>query len=129
AQANDPGGAQLCIYRHGEVVVDLWTGRDIANDRPYTEDTLTVLMPCTKGAVAVCAGMLAERGLLDVEAPVAKYWPEFAANGKAALPSPPAPVPPPGFPPFRIPPGIPRETLSIGTNALVRLRMQRRCGN
>ena len=85
AQANDPGGAQLCIYRHGEVVVDLWTGRDIANDRPYTEDTLTVLMSCTKGAVAICAGMLAERGLLDVEAPVAKYWPEFAANGKAHL--------------------------------------------
>jgi CubicO group peptidase (beta-lactamase class C family) len=83
AQANDPGGAQLCIYRHGEVVVDLWTGRDIANDRPYAEDTLTVLMSCTKGAVAICAGMLAERGLLDVEAPVAKYWPEFAANGKA----------------------------------------------
>lgn len=83
AQANDPGGAQLCIYRHGEVVVDLWTGRDIANDRPYTEDTLTVLMSCTKGAVAICASMLAERGLLDVEAPVAKYWPEFAANGKA----------------------------------------------
>lgn len=85
AQANDPGGAQLCIYRHGKVVVDLWTGRDIANDRPYTENTLTVLMSCTKGAVAICASMLAERGLLDVEAPVAKYWPEFAANGKAHL--------------------------------------------
>jgi CubicO group peptidase (beta-lactamase class C family) len=52
---------------------------------PYTEDMLTVLMSCTKGAVAICAGMLAERGLLDVEAPVAKYWPEFAANGKAHL--------------------------------------------
>lgn len=85
AQAADPGGAQLCIYRHGTRVVDLWTGRDIVNDRPYTEDTLTVLMSCTKGATAVMANLLAERGLLDVEAPVAKYWPEFAANGKEDL--------------------------------------------
>ena len=85
AQANDPGGAQLCIYRRGEVVVDLWTGRDIANDRPYSADTLTVLMSCTKGAVAVCASLLAERGQLDLEAPVAKYWPEFARNGKARV--------------------------------------------
>jgi CubicO group peptidase (beta-lactamase class C family) len=82
AQANDPGGAQLCIYRHGNVVVDLWTGRDLVKDRPYTEDTTTVLMSCTKGATAVMAAMLAERGQLDVEAPVARYWPEFAANGK-----------------------------------------------
>ncbi len=61
AQAADPGGAQLCVYRHGERVVDLWTGRDIVNDRPYTEDTLTILMSCTKGATAVMAAMLAER--------------------------------------------------------------------
>jgi CubicO group peptidase (beta-lactamase class C family) len=85
AQAVDRGGAQLCIYRHGERVVDLWTGRDIVKDRPYSEDTLTVLMSCTKGATAVMANLLAERGLLDMEAPVAKYWPEFAANGKEGL--------------------------------------------
>jgi len=85
AQAKDPGGAQLCIYRDGKVVVDLWAGLDIVNDRPYTEDTLTILMSCTKGATAIMANMLAERGLLDVEAPVAKYWPEFAANGKGGV--------------------------------------------
>ncbi len=85
AQSADPGGAQLCVYAKGEPVVDIWTGRDIANDRPYDGDTLTVIMSCTKGAVAVCANMLAERGLLDLEAPVAHYWPEFAANGKGAV--------------------------------------------
>jgi CubicO group peptidase (beta-lactamase class C family) len=82
AQADDPGGAQLCVYRDGKPVVDLWTGRDIAADRPYDADTLTIIMSCTKGALAVCANMLAERGQLDVEAPVARYWPEFGGNGK-----------------------------------------------
>jgi CubicO group peptidase (beta-lactamase class C family) len=85
AQADDPGGAQLCIYRHGEIVVDLWAGRDIVNDRPYDADMLTVLMSCTKGATAICALMLAQQGLLDVDAPVARYWPEFAANGKDSV--------------------------------------------
>ncbi len=82
AQEADPGGAQLCVYRYGDVVVDLWTGRDIVGDRPYDAGTLTVVMSCTKGATAISAHMLAERGLLDLEAPVARYWPEFAANGK-----------------------------------------------
>jgi|KBSMisStandDraft_5_1062788.scaffolds.fasta_scaffold189022_1 CubicO group peptidase (beta-lactamase class C family) len=82
AQADDRGGAQLCIFRHGEIVVDLWAGRDVANDRPYTADTITILMSCTKAAVAVCAHMMAERGLLDLQAPVHRYWPQFAQNGK-----------------------------------------------
>ncbi len=80
AQEKDEGGAQLCVYRYGKKVVDMWGGR--TNNRPYGEDTLAMIMSCTKGAVAVCANMLAERGLLDVEAPVARYWPEFAAGGK-----------------------------------------------
>jgi CubicO group peptidase (beta-lactamase class C family) len=83
AQAADEGGAQLCIYRHGEIVVDLWAGRDKVGDRPYGEDAITVIMSCTKGATATVVLRLAERGLIDVEAPVADYWPEFAANGKA----------------------------------------------
>src|SRR6185312_7118760 len=82
AQADDRGGAQLCIFRHGEIVVDLWTGRDVANDRPYTADTITILMSCTKAAVAVCAHIMAQLGLLDLQAPVAKYWPQFAQHGK-----------------------------------------------
>ena len=44
AQRADKGGAQLCVYRHGERAVDLWAGRDPAGNRPYGEDTITVLM-------------------------------------------------------------------------------------
>ena len=83
AQAQDPGGAQLCVYRRGEIVVNLWAGRDPAADRPYGEDQIGVMMSCTKAAVAVMAHRLAERRLLDLDAPVADYWPKFAAEGKA----------------------------------------------
>lgn len=76
------GGAQLCVYLHGQPVLDIWTGRDVVNDRPYDGDTLTVLMSCTKAAVAVCAHKLVERGELDLTTPIARWWPEFAANGK-----------------------------------------------
>jgi len=82
AQAEDPGGGQLCVYRHGQKVVDLWAGRDKINDRPYDEDTLTIIMSCTKGATAAVVHQLAEKGLIDYEARVADYWPEFAAGGK-----------------------------------------------
>jgi CubicO group peptidase (beta-lactamase class C family) len=82
AQAADEGGGQLTVYRHGQKVVDLWAGRDTVNDRPYGEDTLTVIMSCTKGATAAVVHRLAERGLIDYEAPVADYWPAFAAGGK-----------------------------------------------
>jgi CubicO group peptidase (beta-lactamase class C family) len=84
-QAGDDGGAQLCVYRHGKKVVDLWSGRDKINDRPYTDKTVTLCFSVSKGAAATMAHMLAERGLLDFAAPVAKYWPEFAANGKAKI--------------------------------------------
>ncbi|HEY2178279.1 MAG TPA: serine hydrolase domain-containing protein [Caulobacteraceae bacterium] len=83
AQSQDEGGAQLCVYRHGARVVDIWAGRDKVNDRPYGEDTLTVIMSCTKGATASVVHRLAERGLIDIEAPVADYWPDFAAAGKS----------------------------------------------
>jgi CubicO group peptidase (beta-lactamase class C family) len=82
AQAADEGGGQLCVYRHGQKVVDLWAGRDKINDRPYGEDTLTIIMSCSKGATAAIVHRLAERGLIDYEARVADYWPEFAAGGK-----------------------------------------------
>jgi CubicO group peptidase (beta-lactamase class C family) len=78
----DPGGSQLCIYRHGERVVDLWIGSDLATNRAETGDTLHVLMSTTKGALALLAAMLAERSLLDVDGPVGEYWPEYAVDGK-----------------------------------------------
>jgi CubicO group peptidase (beta-lactamase class C family) len=85
AQANDAGGAQLCVYRGGTRVVDIWAGSDKIRDRPYGENTISMMMSCTKGAVALCAHMLAERGRLDYDAPVARYWPEFAKNDKAQI--------------------------------------------
>ena len=86
AQQADEGGAQLCVYRRGKKVVDLWTGRDPVHDRPYTDKTLGVTMSCSKGAVATCAHMLVERGQLDLDAPVTTYWPEFGQAGKQSVP-------------------------------------------
>jgi CubicO group peptidase (beta-lactamase class C family) len=85
SQAKDEGGAQLCVYRNGQRVVDLWAGQDKIRGRPYGENTISMMMSCTKAAVALCAHILAERGLLDFDAPVARYWPEFAANDKARI--------------------------------------------
>jgi len=84
-QADDPGGAQLCVYRHGERVVDIWAGWDPANDRPYGEDVIGVLMSCTKGVVAAGVHILADRGLIDFDAPMARYWTEFGQAGKERI--------------------------------------------
>jgi CubicO group peptidase (beta-lactamase class C family) len=78
-------GAALCVYRHGEVVADLWGGvEDPATGTPYGPDTLQLVFSSTKGATALCANLLAQRGELDLDAPVVRYWPEFGAEGKAA---------------------------------------------
>ncbi|MEU2182791.1 serine hydrolase domain-containing protein [Streptomyces thermolilacinus] len=80
-------GAAVCVYWHGQPVVDLWGGvADVATGRPWTRDTLQLVYSATKGATATAAHMLAERGMLDLDAPVATYWPEFAANDKADIP-------------------------------------------
>lgn len=79
-------GASVCVSVEGEQVVHLWGGMaDPDAGTPWQEDTLTIVMSTTKGATALCAHMLADRGLLDFDAPVARYWPEFAANGKEAI--------------------------------------------
>lgn len=85
AQREDAGGAQLCVYRRGERVVDLWAGWDNANARPYGERTIAVLMSCTKGVVASGVHILADRGLVDFDAPMARYWPQFAGGGKQGV--------------------------------------------
>ncbi|MFE1952239.1 serine hydrolase domain-containing protein [Streptomyces sp. NPDC059524] len=80
-------GAAVCVYQDGRPVVDLWGGvADRDTGRPWERDTLQLVYSATKGATATAAHMLAQRGLLDLDAPVAKYWPEFAANGKADIP-------------------------------------------
>ncbi|MBB6420961.1 serine hydrolase domain-containing protein [Streptomyces sp. AK010] len=80
-------GAAVCVYQYGRPVVDLWGGiADTETGRPWTRDTLQLVYSATKGATTTAAHMLAERGALDLDAPVAKYWPEFATNGKADIP-------------------------------------------
>jgi CubicO group peptidase (beta-lactamase class C family) len=80
-------GAATAVYVGGRKVVDLWGGiADRAAGTPYSEDTLQLVFSTTKGATAACANLLAQRGELDVDAPVATYWPEFKAAGKADIP-------------------------------------------
>ncbi len=80
-------GAGYSLYVDGEKVVDLWGGiADRVTGAPYTDDTLQLVFSTTKGATAACAHLLAQRGELDVDAPVATYWPEFAQAGKADIP-------------------------------------------
>src|SRR4051812_20505791 len=75
-------GAGFALHVNGKKVVDIYGGvADVATGRPYTEDSLQLVFSTTKGATAMCANLLIERGLLDVDAPVAQYWPEFAQNG------------------------------------------------
>jgi len=80
-------GAAICFVLDGETVVDLWGGhRDARRTRPWERDTIVNTYSTTKGLTALCAHQLVERGLLDLDAPVAKYWPEFAAADKGELP-------------------------------------------
>jgi CubicO group peptidase (beta-lactamase class C family) len=78
----DPGGAQLCVYQGGSVVVDLWTGSDPHTGVAIDGDSLFVLWSTTKGMVAIIAASLIEGGLLDPEQPVSEVWPEFGVRGK-----------------------------------------------
>ncbi len=84
----DPGeiGAAVAAVVDGRLVVDLWAGlADAHTGRAWQEDTPVLVYSATKGPTAVCALRLWERGLLDIDAPVAELWPEFAAAGKAAV--------------------------------------------
>ena len=79
-------GATVALTIDGRPVVDLWGGHaDAARTRPWERDTIVHVFSTTKGMTALCANVLADRGLLDVEAPVARYWPEFAQAGKAGV--------------------------------------------
>ncbi|MFF9624573.1 serine hydrolase domain-containing protein [Streptomyces griseosporeus] len=76
-------GAAVTVTVDGRRVVDLWGGwADAARTRPWERDTVVNVWSTSKGPVALCAHILADRGLLDLDAPVAAYWPEFAAAGK-----------------------------------------------
>jgi CubicO group peptidase (beta-lactamase class C family) len=85
-EAQGEVGAACCVYRGGRVVADLWGGlADATRGRAWREDTLQLVFSATKGVTAICVHRLVERGLLDLDAPVARYWPEFAAAGKGRI--------------------------------------------
>jgi CubicO group peptidase (beta-lactamase class C family) len=79
-------GAAVSVYRHGEKVVDLWGGhRDARRREPWREDTLVMVYSTSKGLASMCVALAHSRGLLDFDDPVARHWPEFAAEGKEAV--------------------------------------------
>jgi CubicO group peptidase (beta-lactamase class C family) len=80
-------GAAASIVVDGRCVVDLWVGHaDQAKTRPWNRDTIVNVWSTTKGLCAMCAHRLADQGKLDFDAPVARYWPEFAQGGKGSIP-------------------------------------------
>jgi len=79
-------GLQVAAYLDGKLVIDAWAGvADQTTGRPVTSDTLFMAMSCTKGITATCIHILADRGVLDYDTPIAQYWPEFAAHGKGKV--------------------------------------------
>ncbi len=80
------GGGALSVYLDGEPVVDVWTGwSDRRGRRRWSADTAPMVFSATKGVASTVVHRLADRGLIDYDAPVAEYWPEFGANGKGAI--------------------------------------------
>lgn len=78
-------GAAVTVLIDGAPVVDLWGGwADAARTRAWERDTVVNVWSTTKGPTALCAHILIDRGLLDPDAPVATYWPEFAAVSRKA---------------------------------------------
>lgn len=84
--SGDDIGASVAVIYQGEMVVDLWGGwSDPERTVPWGRDTITNVWSSTKTQMALCALILADRGLLDLDVPVATYWPEFGANGKEGV--------------------------------------------
>ena len=80
-------GAAVAVVHDGETVVDLWAGwADQARTQPWQRNTIANVYSCTKAMAAFCAHQLAERGRLDLDAPVMEYWPEFGQRGKSRIP-------------------------------------------
>ena len=75
-------GASCNLTLEGKTVVDLWGGSLPRSNKPWEKDTVVTVFSATKGAMALCAHLLRDKGLLDFDQPVSKYWPEFAKNGK-----------------------------------------------
>ena len=80
------GGGALSVFHDGVLVAELVTGTG-AGSAPRTPETTQVIFSCTKGVVATALLLLIERGQLDLDAPMARYWPEFGEHGKASCSS------------------------------------------
>ncbi len=79
-------GGSVAVVHRGVVVAELWGGSsDAAGLRPWQQDTLVNVWSCTKGIAAVALAILVDRGLVDYDAPLARYWPEFGAGGKGDI--------------------------------------------
>src|SRR5918996_2992755 len=79
-------GAAVCVYRDGKPVVDLWGGhKDLERTIPWAENTIVIMNSVAKSMCALCTHILIDRGLVDFDAPVARYWPEFGAAGKQGV--------------------------------------------
>ena len=79
-------GAAVCVYQDGSKVVDLWGGhKDLDRTEPWREDTIVIMNSVAKSMCALCTHVLIDRGVIDFDAPVARYWPEFAGAGKAGV--------------------------------------------
>ena len=82
-ESGEEMGLQVAAYVEGELVVDAWAGlADEATGRKVTGNTLFTSWSTTKGFAATCLHLLADRGRVDYDTPIAVYWPEFAAHGK-----------------------------------------------
>lgn len=80
------GGGALAVYLDGEPVVDVWTGYADRRGRvPWTADSASMVFSATKGMASTVIHRLVDRGLVGYDVPVAHYWPEFGANGKAEI--------------------------------------------
>jgi CubicO group peptidase (beta-lactamase class C family) len=75
-------GASCALTLEGKTVVDLWGGKKAPGGDAWDKDTVSIVFSSTKGAMALCAHMLVDRGALDLHAPIVSYWPEFGQNGK-----------------------------------------------
>lgn len=79
-------GASFSLVHKGQLVADLWGGYSDANcTTPWQADTLCNVMSVTKAMTATCLHLLVDRGEVDLDAPVARYWPSFSANGKSGI--------------------------------------------
>jgi CubicO group peptidase (beta-lactamase class C family) len=86
-RSEDEVGSAVSIVIDGRTVVDLWGGwRDGARQREWQRETLVCMMSVSKGITGMAFNILVDRGLVDLNAPVARYWKEFAQNGKESLP-------------------------------------------